>query len=96
MSFAGKRAGMHDGTRSGLWSYQADAVRALGPAVMVWEKVPDALSSSASSRMPLARRAERGRTLRGRGLCDCDFPEFDTPVGSNVRRRKRWCVSGWM
>lgn len=45
MSTAGKRAGMIDGTRSGLWSYQADA--ALRPKAVVWENVRGALTARA-------------------------------------------------
>ena len=47
MSVAGKRAGMIDGTRSGLWSYQADAVAALRPKAVVWENVRGALTARA-------------------------------------------------
>ena len=47
MSTAGKRAGMIDGTRSGLWSYQADAVAALRPKAVVWENVRGALTARA-------------------------------------------------
>ena len=94
MSFAGKRAGMHDGTRSGLWSYQADAIRALQPSITTWENVPGALSSSASCRMSLARRERYERQLRDHDLCGCAFPEFDTdsafkrpPAKAAVRER---------
>lgn len=47
MSTAGKRAGMVDGTRSGLWSYEADAVAALRPKAVVWENVRGALTARA-------------------------------------------------
>lgn len=47
MSTAGKRAGMVDGTRSGLWSCQADAVAALRPKAVVWENVRGALTARA-------------------------------------------------
>lgn len=78
MSFAGKRAGMHDGTRSGLWSYQADAIRALQPRIATWENVLGALGSSASCRMSLMHRERYEKRLREHDLCDCVFPEFDT------------------
>ena len=48
MSTAGKRAGMVDGTRSGLWSYQADAVAALHPRFVIWENVPGARTARAA------------------------------------------------
>lgn len=47
LSVAGKRAGMVDGTRSGLWSYQADAVAALKPRFVLWENVRGAITARA-------------------------------------------------
>ena len=79
LSSAGKQAGMFEGTRSGLWSYQAEAIRLLRPAIAVWENVSNSLGGRAFCRMSAARRLERGVMLRRHGLCDCDFPEFDTP-----------------
>lgn len=81
MSLAGLRAGMKTGTRSGLWSYQRDAVETLHPKLMVWENVPGALSAVASSREDVARADERARLLTARGLCACDNPMFDRPDG---------------
>lgn len=51
VSMAGRRAGMRPGTRSGLWSFQADAVAAKRPSLMVWENVAGALSGRAVSRL---------------------------------------------
>lgn len=51
MSTAGRRAGMRDGTRSGLWSSMAAAIEAIRPAVVVWENVEGALSAGADSNM---------------------------------------------
>ncbi|MFQ7494136.1 MAG: DNA cytosine methyltransferase [Bifidobacterium bifidum] len=81
MSLAGLRAGMKTGTRSGLWSYQRDAVETLHPKLMVWENVLGALSAVASSREDVARADERARLLTARGLCACDNPMFDRPDG---------------
>lgn len=49
VSHAGKRAGMNDTTRSGLWSKMRDAIDALRPALVVAENVRGLLSAEASS-----------------------------------------------
>lgn len=49
LSLAGKRTGMTSGTRSGLWSYMAAAVKILQPRLVVWENVQGALSARAYS-----------------------------------------------
>src|SRR5690606_2261978 len=51
MIIAGCRAGMRDGTRSGLWSHMADAIDIIRPAVVVWENVQGALSACAHSEL---------------------------------------------
>lgn len=103
MSFAGKRAGMHDGTRSGLWSYQADAIRALQPRIATWENVLGALGSSASCRMSLTCRERYEKRLREHNLCDCAFPEFPTDpafkrpfVKATVRERLDAAYLPWL
>ena len=47
VSAAGKRAGIKDGTRSGLWAYAADAIDALRPRYVVIENVRGLLSATA-------------------------------------------------
>ena len=47
VSAAGKRAGIKDGTRSGLWAIFADAIDALRPQYVVIENVRGLLSSAA-------------------------------------------------
>lgn len=74
MSVAGLRAGMHEGTRSGLWSYQMDAVHALHPSLMVWENVTGALSATASSNHDLTVCNQRAKLLTRHGLCACETP----------------------
>lgn len=74
MSVAGLRAGMHEGTRSGLWSYQMDAVHALHPSLMVWENVTGALSATASSDHDPTVYNQRARLLTRHGLCSCPTP----------------------
>lgn len=47
VSAAGKRAGIHHSTRSGLWSYFADAIDVLQPALVIIENVRGLLSATA-------------------------------------------------
>ena len=49
LSTAGTRAGMHAGTRSGLWISMAEAISQLQPALVIWENVNAARSASAHS-----------------------------------------------
>lgn len=49
LSVVGRRAGLRDGTRSGLWAGMALAVEILQPELVVWENVQGALHASAKS-----------------------------------------------
>lgn len=49
VSLAGKRAGMKDGTRSGLWAHFALAIETLRPRLVVIENVRGLLSADADS-----------------------------------------------
>ena len=49
LSLAGKRAGLKDGTRSGLWSEFARAIEELQPKLVVIENVRGLLSASATN-----------------------------------------------
>ena len=49
LSHAGKRAGMKDGTRSGLWAAMCDAVETIRPSLVIWENVRGALSAEAAA-----------------------------------------------
>lgn len=49
VSTAGKRAGLHPGTRSGLWLYCAEAIAQLRPQLVVIENVRGLLSADAHS-----------------------------------------------
>lgn len=51
LSLAGKRAGLKDGTRSGLWSEFARAIEELKPRLVVIENVRGLLSATANSDM---------------------------------------------
>lgn len=48
LSLAGKRAGLKDGTRSGLWSEFARAIKELKPKVVIIENVRGLLSGDAT------------------------------------------------
>lgn len=47
VSAAGKRAGIREGTRSGLWSYFADAIDTLRPKIVIIENVRGLLNATA-------------------------------------------------
>ena len=49
VSVAGRRAGMTDGTRSGLWSHMAHAIDVLRPGLVVIENVGGLFSAEATS-----------------------------------------------
>ena len=49
LSHAGKRAGLREGTRSGLWLYMAQAIEQLRPSLVVIENVRGILSAKAHS-----------------------------------------------
>jgi DNA (cytosine-5)-methyltransferase 1 len=49
LSIAGKRAGLEDGTRSGLWSEFARAIETIKPKLVVIENVKGILSAKANS-----------------------------------------------
>lgn len=53
LSLAGKRAGLKEGTRSGLWNEFARAVQELKPRLVVIENVRGILSATAQSDMEL-------------------------------------------
>lgn len=81
LSLAGLRAGMHEGTRSGLWSYQADILKASKSPLLLWENVQGALTATASSREDLAEADRRAKALGKAGLCACVTPSVDPPDG---------------
>ena len=51
LSLAGKRAGLEDGTRSGLWSEFARAIETIKPKLVVIENVRGLLSAKANNGM---------------------------------------------
>lgn len=64
LSLAGKRAGLKDGTRSGLWSEFARAIDELKPKLVVIENVRGLLSANADNGMEYSE--EDLATLNGR------------------------------
>ncbi len=51
LSIAGKRAGLKEGTRSGLWSHYARAIQQLKPKIIIIENVRGILSAKANNNM---------------------------------------------
>ena len=49
LSHAGQRAGMKDGTRSGLWVNMLEAIKTIRPKLVVWENVGGAFSACATT-----------------------------------------------
>ncbi len=80
LSLAGKRAGLRDGTRSGLWSEFAEAIRVIQPKFVVIENVRGLLSASANSDLeycPWCMGDERGEpVLRALGAVLGDLADL--------------------
>jgi DNA (cytosine-5)-methyltransferase 1 len=55
LSLAGKRAGLQDGTRSGLWSEFARAIQTIKPRMVIIENVRGLLTAKANSGMEYSR-----------------------------------------
>ena len=60
LSMAGRRAGMAEGTSSGLWKYMLNATEEMEPDVVIWENVAGARTA----------RGGRGITALGRVVTD--------------------------
>ena len=78
LSHAGKRAGLHPGTRSGLWSHMAHAINELQPRLVVIENVLGILSAKASSDMehcPLCMGDGAVSTMRALGAVCADLAQ---------------------
>lgn len=108
VSLAGLRAGIAEGTRSGLWAHVARAISALRPRLVVIENVPGLLSAPAARGVgpdgtPLDEGGTSG-TLRALGavlgdLADLRFDaEWVVVPASAVRaphQRKRVFLLAW-
>jgi DNA (cytosine-5)-methyltransferase 1 len=84
LSTAGKRAGLKEGTRSGLWSEFYRAIQEIKPKLVVIENVRGLLSAKADSGMEygpeIMDQAERGIVLRALGAVLGDLADigYDT------------------
>lgn len=79
VSLAGRRRGMTDGTRSGLWSEYAKAIDEIRPEWVVIENVRGLLSADAASDMepcPLCVGDNPGHVLRALGAVLGDLAEL--------------------
>lgn len=74
LSVAGARAGMGEGTRSGLWESMAKAISVLRPKLVVWENVRGALSAKAYCDMGWAEGLVDERTPSQRPAKEKDKP----------------------
>jgi DNA (cytosine-5)-methyltransferase 1 len=80
LSLAGKRAGLQDGTRSGLWSEFYKAITTIKPKFVVIENVRGLLSAKANSGVEygteIMEQATGGITLRALGAVLGDLAEI--------------------
>ena len=80
LSLAGKRAGMQEGTRSGLWSEFHKAITILKPKMVIIENVRGLLSAKADSGMEygteIMEQAQRGIVLRALGAVLGDLADI--------------------
>lgn len=111
VSLAGARAGMRDGTRSGLWSYMAAAIAALRPQLVVIENVRGLLSAPAGKAhdvdlesCPICVGDDRDTDLRALGAVLGDLADlgFDAEWGmleaasvGAPHRRARVFIVAW-
>ena len=107
LSLAGRRAGMHDGTRSGLWESMLAGISAIRPQLVIWENVRGALSASAHSNMESEKGYMGDRTNRpslralGRVLGDLAGIGYDaqwtsiraSDIGAPHRRERVFIVA---
>jgi DNA (cytosine-5)-methyltransferase 1 len=80
LSLAGKRAGLKEGTRSGLWSEFHKAITILKPKIVIIENVRGLLSAKANSGMEygteIMEQAPNGTTLRALGAVLGDLADI--------------------
>lgn len=80
VSHAGARAGLRDGTRTGLWSYMRDAIDRLRPRLVVAENVRGLLSADADSSVEpcpwCVGDPDTGRPMRALGAVLADLADL--------------------
>jgi DNA (cytosine-5)-methyltransferase 1 len=109
LSLAGKRAGMREGNRSGLWFHVASAIEALRPSLVVIENVPGILSSQADGDMEpcpwcLGDLGRKRRPLRALGAVladlarlgfDAEWLSLDAADVGAPHKRRRVFLAAW-
>ena len=86
LSVAGRRAGMSEGTRSGLWSHMYRAAEELNPDVVVWENVAGARTSRGGNGVPALGRVVTDLAGLGYGVVWDSVRASD--VGAPHRRER--------
>ena len=86
LSVAGRRAGMSEGTRSGLWSHMYRAAEELNPDVVIWENVAGARTSRGGNGMPAIGRVVTDLAGLGYGVVWDSVRASD--VGAPHRRER--------
>lgn len=86
LSVAGRRAGMAEGTRSGLWSHMYRAAEELNPDVVVWENVAGARTSRGGNGVPALGRVVTDLAGLGYGVVWDSVRASD--VGAPHRRER--------
>lgn len=81
LSYAGRRAGMREGTRSGLWESMREGIAILRPQYVVWENVKGALSAKATSEVERTEGRVGGLRALGRVLGDLASLGYDARWG---------------
>jgi DNA (cytosine-5)-methyltransferase 1 len=109
LSLAGKRAGMREGNRSGLWFHVARAIETLRPSLVVIENVPGILSSQADGDMEpcpwcLGDLGRKRRPLRALGAVladlarlgfDAEWLSLDAADVGAPHKRRRVFLAAW-
>ena len=86
LSVAGRRAGMSEGTRSGLWSHMYRAAKELSPNVVIWENVAGARTSRGGNGVPALGRVVTELACLGYGVAWVSVRASD--VGAPHRRER--------
>lgn len=109
LSLAGKRAGMRDGNRSGLWFHVARAIETIRPSLVVIENVPGILSSEADGDLEpcpwcLGDLGRKRRPLRALGAVladlarlgfDAEWVSLDAADVGAPHKRRRVFLAAW-
>lgn len=86
LSPAGRRAGMSEGTRSGLWSHMYRAAEELNPNVVIWENVAGARTARGGRGLPALGRVVTDLAGLGYGVVWDSVRASD--VGAPHRRER--------